>query len=505
MDKKKKILAGVLVMAALGAVGGWYYSENNVEAMRQVLNTEKIYEGISIEGQRVSGLTKDEAYDAINTKFSDDVSDKKIVFTLEDEQWELDYSQIDAKKDAQIAVDEAYSVARDGDDIKERFKVYNQVKDAGFNIVVPISYDEGKLDDFLLNLSEETNKDAKDSVLEINNGNFMIEEEVIGFEMNIEETKLQVITVLEEHLGGKIELTGAIVEPKITKEDNQKVTSLLGTYTTKYTGGESLGRNINLKVGSQNVSGTVVAPGETFSMNVALGEQTYAGGYRNASVIVNGKLEDGIAGGVCQVTTTLYNAAVLAELEIVERKNHSLAVGYVPLGQDAAVAGTYKDLKFKNNTDYPIFIEAYAQNGSLVTNVYGYEGRSVKRTVALEHVYITSIPKPAEKVKEDPSLPEGERVVTYQGKVGHKVSTYKVIHENGVFVSREWFSDSVYSPVADEVSVGTGSKIEDEILEPIISVPTVDSGDTIPVAVEELPEIESTNDTEILETETSVE
>ena len=508
MDKKKKILAGVLVMVALGAlgaVGGWYYSENNVEVMRQALNTDKIYEGISIEGQSVSGLTKEEAYDLVNTKFSDDVSDKKIVFTLEDEQWELDYSQIDAKKDAKIAVDEAYSVARDGDDIKERFNVYNQVKEAGFNIYVPISYDEGKLDDFLLKLSEETNKEAKDSVLEMNNGSFMIEEDVKGFEMSIEETRLQVITVLDGHLDGKIELTGEVIAPKITKEDNQKVTSLLGTYTTKYTGGESLGRNINLKVGSQNVSGTVVAPGEIFSMNVGLGEQTYAGGYRNASVIVNGKLEDGIAGGVCQVTTTLYNAAVLAELEIIERKNHSLAVGYVPLGQDAAVAGTYKDLKFKNNTDYPIFIEAYAKNGSLVTNVYGYESRSVKRTVSLEHVYITSIPKPAEKVKEDSSLPEGERVVTYPGKVGHKVSTYKVVHENGVFVSREWFSDSVYSPVADEVSVGTGSKIEDEILEPIISVPTVDSGNTIPVVVEELPEVESTNDIEIAEMETSVE
>ena len=499
MDKKKKILLGVLAVTALGAVGGWYYSENNVEVMRQALNTDRIYEGISIEGQNVGGLTKDEAYDMINKKFSDDVSDKKIILALEDERWELPYYQIDAKKDAEIAVDMAYNVARFEDDIKERFNIYNQVKNSGYNIVVPINYDEEELDRFFAKISEVTNTQAKDSVLEMNaNGSFMIEEEVNGFEMNIEETKRQVIDLLEGYIDGEIELVGEKIIPKVTKEDNEKVTSLLGTYTTKYTGGESLGRNINLKVGSQNVSGTVVAPGEIFSMNVSLGDQTYAGGYRNASVIVNGKLEDGIAGGVCQVTTTLYNAVVLAELEIVERKNHSLAVGYVPLGQDAAVAGNYKDLKFKNNTDYPVFIEIYAENGSLVANVYGYEARSINRKIELEHVYITSIPKPAEKVQEDPNLPEGEREITYQGKVGHKVSTYKVVYENGTFVSREWFSDSVYSPVADEVTIGTGEKVEGEnLIDPTIPVPMEGENNNLPDVG--LPQIDSTDDIGVIE------
>lgn len=108
---------------------------------------------------------------------------------------------------------------------------------------------------------------------------------------------------------------------------------------------------------------TVIAPGEVFSANAHLGSQTAAGGYKEAGVYVNGKVEKGMAGGVCQVTSTLYNAVILAELEVVERSPHSMTVGYVPLGRDAAVAGTYKDLKFKNNTEYPIMIEAYASGG----------------------------------------------------------------------------------------------------------------------------------------------
>ena len=129
-------------------------------------------------------------------------------------------------------------------------------------------------------------------------------------------------------------------------------------------------------------------------MNVGLGPQTYANGYKDAGVYVNGKVEQGVAGGVCQVTSTLYNAVILAELEVVERYPHSMTVGYVPLGRDAAVAGDYKDLKFKNNTEYPVYLEAY-------------------------------------------------------------VSTYKIVTENGKQISKDWFSSSTYRATADEVTVGT--------------------------------------------------
>lgn len=194
-------------------------------------------------------------------------------------------------------------------------------------------------------------------------------------------------------------------------------------------------------------------------MNKELGPQTYENGYRNAAVIVNGKLEDGLAGGVCQITTTLYNAVIFAELEVVERRNHSLAVGYVPLGRDAAIAGDYTDFKFRNDTDYPVYVEAYLDGGKLVCNVYGHEVHDAGREVEFEKVFVATVPKPPEKVTKDPELPEGTREVTYTGKTGSKVSTYKKVYQNGELISREWFSDSNYRATADEVTVGT-KKVE---------------------------------------------
>ena len=190
-------------------------------------------------------------------------------------------------------------------------------------------------------------------------------------------------------------------------------------------------------------------------MNEGLGPQTYENGYRDAAVIVDGKIEDGLAGGVCQITSTLYNAVILAELKIVERSNHSLAVSYVPLGQDAAVAGDYKDLKFQNDTDYPVYIEAYISGNKLITNVYGYEIHSPSREVKFENIVDSVIQKPAEKVTEDPEKPKGYREVTYYGKQGKKVSTYKIVYENGQQISREYFSSSTYRATPDEVTIGT--------------------------------------------------
>ena len=189
------------------------------------------------------------------------------------------------------------------------------------------------------------------------------------------------------------------------------------------------------------------------------------GGYKMAGVYNNGKVEQGMAGGVCQVTTTLYNAAIMAELEIVERHPHSMTVGYVPLGRDAAVAGTYKDLKFRNNTEYPIMIEAYAANGKLVMNIFGHEVHNAGRKVSFDTVYEATVPKPAEKITEDPNRPEGEREITSKGRTGSKVSVYKTVTDGGK-TKREWFSSSSYRAVADEVTVGT-KKVEAPVVAPV--------------------------------------
>ncbi len=155
------------------------------------------------------------------------------------------------------------------------------------------------------------------------------------------------------------------------------------------------------------------------------------------------------------MSTTLYNAVINAELEIVERSPHSMVVAYVDVSRDAAISGDYKDLKFKNNTEYPVYLEAYARDGKVVCNLYGHEIHDAGRKVDFEMVFEGTIPKPAEKITKDSSKPEGYRQVTYNGKTGSKVSTYKIVTENGKQISKDWFSSSTYRATADEVTVGT--------------------------------------------------
>ena len=207
-------------------------------------------------------------------------------------------------------------------------------------------------------------------------------------------------------------------------------------------------------------------------MNEALGPQTAENGYKSAGVIENGKIVSALGGGVCQVTTTMYNAAIFAELKIVERHNHSLMVGYVPLGRDAAVAGTYKNLRFQNDTEFPVYIEAYIEDYNVVCNIYGHEIHDEGHRVDFEKVWVSTIGKPAAKITNDPNMYEDERQVTYSGKTGAKIDTYKLVYEGDKLISREWFSSSTYVATADEVTVGTKPREAEPEDVPVIGEPT---------------------------------
>ena len=160
-------------------------------------------------------------------------------------------------------------------------------------------------------------------------------------------------------------------------------------------------------------------PGETFSYNDLIGECSTKTGYKAATIYMNGELSTGIGGGICQVSTTLYNTVLRANLEIVERRNHSLGVTYVPSGQDGMVSIGTQDFKFKNNREYPIKVVAYVGTGSVTCQIYG-----LKQDTEYEvKLYSRTISKTDKK---------------------YKVETYKILCLNGAEVSRTWLSTDTY-------------------------------------------------------------
>ena len=472
-SNSKVVIAAVVVVAAVAGFLGYHHIQK--EKIQNLLSAEGIYQGVTIDGADVAGLSEAEALLMLQDKYKTEIDGQVLTLyyeateeeeaaateetaEVEEMKWEIPFAEIGAGYDVEGAVKAAYETGRAGTE-EENFKVGKELLKGTIDIEVPYTYDDALMDAKLAEIAEEFDREAEDSTVTRKNGKFIITEEKDGLKMDKKKTIEAVTAVMDTRMSGEALIVAEVTKAEVTAEDNEHVTDLIGTYYTTFNNSDR-NRNTNLAVGCNYINGTILAPGEVFSANIELGSQTAAGGYKMAGVYNNGKVEQGMAGGVCQVTTTLYNAALMAELEIVERHPHSMTVGYVPLGRDAAVAGNYKDLKFRNNTEYPIMIEAYASGGKLVMNIFGHEVHNAGRKVSFDTVYEATIPKPAEKVKKDPERLEGEREVTSKGRTGCKVSVYKTVTDGGK-TSRNWFSSSSYRAVADEVTVGTKKKVEE--------------------------------------------
>lgn len=262
-----------------------------------------------------------------------------------------------------------------------------------------------------------------------------------------------------------------ITVPKITtdKLGSEAFPDLLGSYTTKYDGGNS-DRTTNLRIAINKINGTVVSPGQTFSYNATLGERSVAAGYKEAKVYQGGKVVDGIGGGICQISSTLYNAVVYANLDIVSRKNHGFMTSYTGAGRDATVVYGAIDFKFKNTRKYPIKIVGSVKNGIAKVDIYGVKEdpdykvefqTSVTETIPYTITYI-----------DDATLPVGKEVVEQKGTNGCKSVTYKVLYLNGAVVSKKMLSSDTYNAMERVIRRGTATPTQ--TTEPVQQPATVE-------------------------------
>ena len=260
-----------------------------------------------------------------------------------------------------------------------------------------ISHNGGVKYDFEMDVNDETMRNTINAVakkynvphvnasLSRSGSGFSISPESTGRVVDVEAAVSSIHNYLNNDWDGKPwtdKLTVVVDQPTCTTTDCAQVKDLIGSFSTKFsTSGANSSRNKNLENGMRLLNGITIPVGETISVNSYLEPWTASNGWHAGGTYVNGKVEDTLGGGICQVSTTLYNAALNAELEIVERYNHSMTVGYVPLSMDAALAGTWKDLKLKNNTNTPVYIEGIYSSGTLTFNIYGVETRPAGRSV----------------------------------------------------------------------------------------------------------------------------
>lgn len=294
----------------------------------------------------------------------------------------------------------------------------------------------------------EIHRQPQDAYFELEPYKIYPDVDGVDLAISLEEAKKQITGEAQEY---QFDLKITKATKTIKDLGTEAFPYLISSFSTRYDASNT-NRSTNLRIAAEKINGTVLLPGEVFSYNKTVGKRTVEEGYKDAKIYADGGVVDGLAGGICQISSTLYNAVLLANLEIVERRNHSFTTSYVAAGRDATVVWGAIDFQFKNSRNYPIKIEASVKNGVAEFKIHGmqeqqeYEISIIPKTTASIPYSTTQIP--------DPTLAPGQQIPVQAGHLGYKVTTYIVKKLNGVEVSRELLSNDTYQPMRAIVRVG---------------------------------------------------
>ena len=297
---------------------------------------------------------------------------------------------------------------------------------------------------------------------------FTIYPEVEGIDFDVEKAKEMIAAeVKDEYV---IDLI--ITEPNITIDEigTEAFPDQLSTFTTRYDASDK-DRTTNLVLACQKLNGKVIMPGQTFSYNETLGPRTAAAGYKNAKIYESGQVVDGLGGGICQISSTLYNAALMSDMEIVERRNHQFVTSYVKAGRDATVVYGSTDFRFKNTRTYPVKIIASAKSGIATVSIFGIKEADRDYTYTFKTETVSTIPFTTKYV-EDSSLASGKEVVKQKGANGLVTKTYMTKLLNGKVVSTELLSKDTYSAMQKIVHRGKATTTSNQSSSNVSNTPT---------------------------------
>ena len=526
-------------------------------ALANISNT-KIMSNVKINNIKVEGLTKEEAKELITKELNKNL-EKDIIFKIADFEYPVKLSQIETKYDIEKAVTDAYNVGRSGNVFKNNFAILRTMT-ASTNITIEATYNEELLNNIVSDMAvkmpnavEQSSYYIEGETLIVTKGKAgdTIEKEKVKktiedriYNSSDEEVNLDIIHVepnaidiekiysevhteakdayytkdpfqIYPHVNGidfdldaakellkedkeEYEIKLTITKPEITtdKIGTEAFPDLLSSFSTKYDA-SNINRSTNLRLAAEKINGTVLMPGEVFSYNKVVGERTIAKGYREANGFAAGGVVGMVGGGICQIASTLYDAVVYANLEVVDRTNHGYDPGYVVAGKDATVVYGSIDFKFKNTRKNPIMIKSYVGNGIAKMEIFGIK-EDVEYEVSIESTILSYIPFGV-RYEDDSSLEPGQERVSQKGMQGMKSITYKILKLNGKEISRTVLSTDTYQPMTKVIQrgpEGVSNEVveEPQNVEPVTTVP-VEEPVVTPQEPETTPEQPETQET----------
>ena len=524
----KKLIISIMIVAIIALLFSTVFALSNI-------NNEKIISGVTIEGIEVSGLTKEEAKAKLETVYAEkkekniELKYEEFESELNPTLMEVSYDIENAVNEAyglgrnQNIFVNNYNIL--GTLVGKREIAVNMslneettkqtIEDIGANlpgILIEPSYsiEENKLiitrgkegivvktEDLLTQVKDllkdihatentieipvetrtpqnididkihsEVYKQAQDAYY--TKDPFTIYPEVEGIDFDVEKAKEMIAAeVKDEYV---IDLI--ITEPNITIDEigTEAFPDQLSTFTTRYDASDK-DRTTNLVLACQKLNGKVIMPGQTFSYNETLGPRTAAAGYKNAKIYESGQVVDGLGGGICQISSTLYNAALMSDMEIVERRNHQFVTSYVKAGRDATVVYGSTDFRFKNTRTYPVKIIASAKSGIATVSIFGIKEADREYTYTFKTETVSTIPFTTKYV-EDSSLASGKEVVKQKGANGLVTKTYMTKLLNGKVVSTKLLSKDTYSAMQKIVHRGKATTTSNQSSSNVSNTPT---------------------------------
>ena len=364
----------LLILAGGGAAFYYYYSK--------YINIDAIYPGMTIQGMSVGGMTREEAKAKVQ-EYVDKVSQETVTLQVKKKESTFALSDIGLKCTNMDVVEKAYDFGKTGNVFKRVIEVRKLEKE-GMDFPLTFSVDKAETRKIVKKKAKKFLAKKKDATITRKDGKFVITKQVDGVDIDFEANADKLAEVFSKkdwnHKSVVFPMDYTLDKAKHTKKELSTIKDVLGTFTTSYAGSAS-GRCANVENGASLINGTLLYPGDSFSVYSKVAPFTADNGYHLAGSYSNGQTVQTYGGGICQVSTTLYNAVLRAELNVTERSNHSMTVHYVPLSADAAISGTDKDLKFTNNLDHPVYIQGVAGGSSITFTIYGKEYRASNRKV----------------------------------------------------------------------------------------------------------------------------
>lgn len=434
----RRVYAVTLLLAAVFACA---ISSAAVVAYYRSAPPGMIVPGVFIAGIPVGGLTPVQAEMYVRSHVESRIGRPVRVY-LGGDAWSVTPEELGTRVDLEGMVGRAHAVGRAGSplrQLRERLEVARK----GWNIPVEVKVDPDRLDAWLDAIAAKVERPPEDARLEVDaTGAVAILPSRTGYRLDRERVAERLTYAILSEDDRYLRLTLEPVAPRLSTEGARAlgIRTLLGAFTTRFDPSD-FNRTQNIILSAESLDGLVIAPGETFSFNERVGPRIESAGYKEAPVIIDGELVPDIGGGVCQVSSTLYNAVLMAGLRVVQRVPHSIPSAYVPLGQDATVVYDTIDFKFANNTPGHVMIKAWTTRDEVTIAFYG-DGPAY-RSVRLESTVLSEIePRVVEVTRTD--LGPGERQIVKAGRKGYHVQVWRVAERTDGRVERTLVSQSSY-------------------------------------------------------------